>query len=529
MKSLCLRLGVFCKKNYNMVMFAAIFLFMLFVSTTKAGMHEDEFFTFGLSNASSWPMTNFKSFEYYQGDEIFASNFAVNEATRFNYENVYKLQAQDVHPPFYYYIIHTLTSIFTNPDHLMMVGIGLNIVLGLFVFLLMKAVVGIYIEDPRRASLMSMIFTMSYGFMDGVMFIRMYVLLALITMFLFYLLAKHLPRDKQPLWMYLLLYITVIVGTLTQYFFMIYLFFLCLVYGVLLLCRKKIVPVILGMVSVGAGLYTSYLLFPEMLYHIFSSYRGTEAIGNAKVDGFRGHIAGYLEVINEYLFGGIFPVVAIVLLVIFILSVKKIEFKKIEFEKYILLVVPTIFALIVLLKVAPYVEARYIYSQFFLIFLSVYLLGYYITMAYNPKYDKWFVTTMILVTALSYIRPISNCYVEEKDNLAVVNELKDQAEVCIYVYEKYSEWRIQNNMLEVKEFDNVIFMPFENLIWNLQPDVFSDYDSIFLFVDGRTNVKEEAKVDETAKGIAETMKTANELEHVDELFQFGYAKAFYIY
>lgn len=149
------------QKTKLAILITALCLVMLFFIGQKQGFHCDEIFSYGSSNSAyegvfysyreKTPMHFFleekifqdgnifdwaKRFKYYfidnkqeKDDYIYAKmvsekmiwrtredaqNYVEAKDNRFNYVSVYYNQLQDVHPPLFYMLVHTVSSIFNN-------------------------------------------------------------------------------------------------------------------------------------------------------------------------------------------------------------------------------------------------------------------------------------------------------------------------------------------------------------------------------------------------------------------------------
>lgn len=149
------------QKTKLAILITALCLVMLFFIGQKQGFHCDEIFSYGSSNSAyegvfysyreKTPMHFFleekifqdgnifdwaKRFKYYfidnkqeKDDYIYAKmlseemlwrtaedaqNYVETKDNRFNYVSVYYNQLQDVHPPLFYILVHTVSSIFNN-------------------------------------------------------------------------------------------------------------------------------------------------------------------------------------------------------------------------------------------------------------------------------------------------------------------------------------------------------------------------------------------------------------------------------
>ncbi|MBM6901086.1 hypothetical protein H6B10_15440, partial [Gemmiger formicilis] len=69
-------------------------------------------------------------------------------------------------------------------------------------------------------------------------------------------------------------------GCLTQYFFLVFCFFFCGLFGLWLLGTRRFKTACLYAVAEFGGLGAAYLAFPTMKEHIFSGSRGQQAAGS---------------------------------------------------------------------------------------------------------------------------------------------------------------------------------------------------------------------------------------------------------
>lgn len=104
----------------------------------KEGFFLDEIYSYGLSNSSyvpflSWlhggeQVANGKLPEAVFTQSEFLNYVAPQGSTRFDYASVYYNQTQDVHPPLFYFLLHTVCSLFPG-SFTKWTGLGMNFVL----------------------------------------------------------------------------------------------------------------------------------------------------------------------------------------------------------------------------------------------------------------------------------------------------------------------------------------------------------------------------------------------------------------
>ena len=288
------------KQQYILVMAVLLLLqlaVLLYYGGRKAGFHEDELYTYYSSNKTAGLFVNDR--QWTQGEEL-RNDFVVLGGEGFRYDVVWQMQSWDVHPPLYYFLFHTVCSLFPGVFSKWL-GIAVNLIayVGSYILLAYTAYTAVRcggaaecreeVWGEKRAELLSFLVCLFWGFsgavISGVMFIRMYQLL---TFFVLLCLSLHLRavfRQDFRIRSFLLpLALTVFFGFLTQYYYIIFHFFLGAGFCFYLLRKKKIRELFSYAAACAAGLLAALIYYPPALSHIFRGYRGTEAVsefGNA--------------------------------------------------------------------------------------------------------------------------------------------------------------------------------------------------------------------------------------------------------
>ena len=137
---------------------------------------------------------------------------------RFNYENVWKNQAADVHPPLYYVFIHTICSFFPGV-FTKWFGIAFNVlclgIINILAFLIGEKI----FQKESMGLLFAGINGTLYITMNMVLFIRMYALMTVFTMAIILLFLRYKDCSKFKWGFWIQLYLYSVLGTLTQYYF----------------------------------------------------------------------------------------------------------------------------------------------------------------------------------------------------------------------------------------------------------------------------------------------------------------------
>ena len=186
----------------------------------------------------------------------------------FSYEQVIRNQAEDVHPPLYYLLLHTAYSFHPGASSLW-IGLGIN----LFFYLMNCALLYWLLVRNTRSLLTPFVGMLLYAFNPIVIklltLLRMYQMVSTFS-FLFLFFGTEIVIHRKP--MYPALLITTILGGLTHYYFYYAVLCMCLVFGVGLLVQKRFLPFLYSVVCVGLGTVLNFFVFfPATRDHLFSS------------------------------------------------------------------------------------------------------------------------------------------------------------------------------------------------------------------------------------------------------------------
>ncbi|MCR4841396.1 MAG: glycosyltransferase family 39 protein [Lachnospiraceae bacterium] len=229
----------------------------------KDGLHSDESWSFGLANSHEKP-----NFFYYDGTaedeyknewitgETFKDYITVNPGQEFDYGNVIYNLKQDIHPPLYFLILHTICSFFPGQFskwYSFPINIVAFVILQFFLFALVRKL--------TKSDLAGYVVVAFYGFsgagLNTFVFARQYALLAMFGVMLMYFHLSFLTADakKQKIRATIALFITTALGSLTHYFFLPFAFMMAVLFCFGYLIKKnwaKLVSYALAMLS-GVG------------------------------------------------------------------------------------------------------------------------------------------------------------------------------------------------------------------------------------------------------------------------------------
>lgn len=274
----------------------------------KNGYFVDEVYTYELANYEDTFFS--KSDEYLNSwvdGAFFQEAMSVDGLGDLDYSNVYHNQEKDVHPPIYYFVIHTVSALF-HGNVSKWIGILPNMFFCLVTTVLLYLVAARLFPNRVLALLAAAMWAWSVGAMTTAVFIRMYALLTCIAMALVLVHLKALEdvrRDKLRKRTAALLFVVTLLGILTQYYFLVFCFFLCGIFFLYLCATRRWKLLAAYTVLEGGALCAAVAIFPKMLFHILGGSRGKEAFENAATSGgLWDSLKSVFSIMSKQLFNG---------------------------------------------------------------------------------------------------------------------------------------------------------------------------------------------------------------------------------
>lgn len=302
---------------------------------------------------------------------------AASESNTFNYASVYYNQRGDVHPPFFYILLHTICSVFQGVFSKWF-GLGLNMVI------LLLALVAIYHMcekhfGGRKIALAAVcMYAFSVGFMSTAMFIRMYALLTLMTILCTHVHLNILKADfRFNKKLSTALFFTVLGGYYTQYYFVLYAIGIAVVIVILMVLKRKWKDIFSYVLTLGGAAVTGIAIWPFAIKHVFGGYRGQASLDILQTGSFYWYKAEYmLNHIVDNIFGGMkwLPIMIGVLGLGMGLVLRRKEF---QYAKAAILVIPIVFYTLIVGQISPFLTDRYVMCTYpFWCIMSIVAIGY---------------------------------------------------------------------------------------------------------------------------------------------------------
>lgn len=472
----------------------------------------DELFTYTSSNnaqiqAFDMPLNEWLDREWY------LSQGAAMEGHTFDYGIPYRNQEADVHPPFYYMLMHTLCS-FVPGKISIAVGVGLNMALMVGCTILLYLISREIFKNRVIGLVVAGLFGVTYGACNTVLFVRMYTLFTLLILVHTYIYLKFLEEERISLRVYVLLGATLVLGVLTHYYFILLASFLAVWYFVKFWLQRCFREQSYLHVTAELSALICLAVFPAMWNHIFNDYRGKGARQSLlELSGFRGNLKAMFQILNEQLFGGFFWLVfgaAILLLVIYLMKNRSFPWKDLGKLYPIFFMTAAYFILVT--KIAPYMTDRYLMPLYPFIYIIVvggfcWFLGKLIL----PQRAMALCAVAFLgMSGAKLIRDTPGyVYPEFPKHLQLASEYSDT--YCVYIDREYNWWEYYDVIQLLKEYKGFYCISYGNITADIEVamQALEEEEKVVVYVgDSELNEEITAYIQDTVG--------ANEMELLDE-------------
>ena len=315
------------------------------------------------------------------GDKI-KNMLVVGKDEVLRYDIVYYNQTQDVHPPLYYFLLHTASAL-SFGNFTKWTGIILNILIFIGISFTLYVIGKKVFKSTIWAIVLVAIYGVSTGAIFSTIFIRMYELLILFVLLYLIKVIDILKKniiDKEDITKKDMLELVTIfvLGMLTHYHFIIISVLISLVLFIIMLFKKVKISRICTYVGINIlGLLIYSAIYPSFYTHMFGTQRGTESTGNLlNLADYADRIKRGINVFDVNIFGEVGKIIIpIFILFITLAVIKKIlenGLKKVEekdgkkeetecIDKYILgiVIISTIIYFMLVSKIVPFMSIRY--------------------------------------------------------------------------------------------------------------------------------------------------------------------------
>ena len=222
-------------RNYITLLFILLVttFLVLVLGRNKLAMENDEYYSYGLSNYGI--SICFKEGIKEDPKEVFQDYFY---ASGLGLDEIWNNQKNDVHPQLYY-LCFKVFELLTNHIWDLQNGILLNTLFHICNIIIMYFIL-------KRLKFNNFITLLGTGFyaclptvLENVLFVRMYTLAATFILLLSLLFVSGCTEKRVNYKFYIALCIVSVGGTLTHYYFLVYLFYSCFIWGIYLLRDRQ--------------------------------------------------------------------------------------------------------------------------------------------------------------------------------------------------------------------------------------------------------------------------------------------------
>ena len=325
------------KRELPYIIFLIVVIVHIFllcqIGLKREYMFTDEVYSYGLANSENYSFLdpdNNPTLLNWTKNSFFSNYIKYDETAPFSFRAAFVNQANDVHPPLYYCLLHIVCYFFKDYVYSPIPGLFLNLLMIPLIDGLLFYISRCIFSNSYLALSAVVLWSFSAAGLSNAVFIRMYLLMTLFVLLLIayhYFVLKHesflqlLTKHKQPksFIRYLILYVSlcaiITLGGLTHYYFYFFAATLGLCVCVYLLILKKYRLLVAYGSALWLGVGVAFAIFPSAIHHIFG-YRGSYATGHLGSFTFSKFYENF-KFINDSLLGGCFlPLIIAVILFI---------------------------------------------------------------------------------------------------------------------------------------------------------------------------------------------------------------------
>ena len=536
------------KENKKWFFLMTIIMMLQFIVASyfcmqKQGYHYDEYYSYYSSNVTYGLVPTDRAWK--DVNEI-KSEFMVLEGEQFRYGLVKTMQSFDVHPPLYYMVLHTICSLFPGVFSKWF-GLGINLFFFVICYWMMaKIAYHVFHENKNMALLTCLLFGFQAGVLSGITFIRMYMML---TMWCLASMIWHIPGWEKGLKFSfkraMVLFVLVMLGFLTHYYYAVFLFFLA-AYNCLhnWWGRKDFKGSVLYGCVVCSGMVVAVILYPYCLGHIFRGYRGTEATG-AFFDFSNTflRIDFFTKLMNESVFGGAFWFFLILAVVLWIAWYVKGGKKKVirDFAKenqgmmqigfvtlgYFLVVAKT--ALLNAEEANRYELPIYGFCMLLIIGAIYYPLKYFTQKERNGEIrskisQKMILFTSIVLAGMALLFQLVSVgkgnvqflYKEDRVNVQWAAEHKD--DTVVFLYNPNNAWMVWDESEELMQYEEIYFISLADES-RIEDEKLQETDEMYVYA---------ARTEAAEKLIDKMIEDNSKLEQKEKIRELLYFDLYYV-
>ncbi len=368
----------------------------------KNHFHIDEVFSFSYINNPNMTVTRESDFfnKWHDGD-FFHDKLTVQQEERFNYKVVTINTGREVHPPVYYWFLHTAVALFSVDKIPKECSIYLNMMFFVVSMLLLYRLGNEVLKNSYHSLVVCLFWGLSVAAISNTLLARMYELAVLTTLLTMWLTVRALSKTKISYKDYLFISLSVLFGFLNHYYFLVYIFFVFVTVTFVLIREKRLKEALIYFISLLLSGVASVAIFPPLIHHIFFGSRGTGSVESLQsVGNYLNKLSAYYKIVDICLFWNILFIILPMLSCLFYLSFKKSkkDVMLLSYSPMKLIFISTLLYFGVIVVVTPFNVLRYV--QPILPFFMLVLVFAIYNFVPAVKYQKGIVFMLILISSV---------------------------------------------------------------------------------------------------------------------------------
>ncbi len=446
---------------------------MIAAISYKCNYHLDETYSYALSNQRGGMEFRIKDGKKYTSvGKMYLDYLTVRPGQRFDYSNVWRNQSEDVHPPFYYALLHTICSFFPKTFSNWFAG-SINIIFAVLTLFVLRKLSRYFLDSTFLINSLSLAFALSTGVLSSATFFRMYVTAMFWVTLLAYCYVRKINENEREREFLARVSVVTLFGALTHYYCIIYAILTSVLYGVYLLLGKRYKETLRFCLAMAGTGVVSCLVFPAMIQHIFSGSRGLEVFSNAvNISDLFERMDFFWKKIDIQLFGGFSFSLILTIIILLLLYTKEKDIKECvkadsiihnkSVMSYLLTLIPVMTYFLIVSKITVYQSERYMVPVYALSFWMALLLLVNLLHLLLPVKRANFTAVLLLcvITAGSWMNakwPF--LYLNSKTFLEKAAGYKNTDCVCLYNEKRFL---IGLQFLEVKNYKSIRLMHYKD-------------------------------------------------------------------
>lgn len=462
-------------KKTNIILILIILLqivFKIYVDYNKEDFYIDEIYSYGLMNYKQAFIFEEPTFlENWHDQKYFDDYVTISEEDKYNFKPVIENQKEDFHPPFYYLLLRIASS-FSIGRFTKWTGLILNLVIyvicSLVVFKIGKKIFG----SEKYALLLVLLYGFSKFSTENTLFIRMYQLLELQILLLTNWFIENCYQSKVKNSSYIKLGIIIILGTLTQYYFMLFLITLIVLQIIRNIKKKSFKDIIKLLTVVVLSEIIIYMIFPAYTTQVKGNSKRSNQYAVSTIEIIKEKLnreKDYLEIVDNHMFNikisEVLVVMAGIGCIIATSELIKNYKKRIKLKvntRVNTILVPTLFYWTVVTLTSPYIDIRYLLPILvYMLILIIYILKKELEILIKDKKIVFITITIFSILISMTSLKDNKLEYQYKGNKELIENLRQYKEIpCIYMYGGFGV--LQNGFLNdynyIRQFDNVYIM-----------------------------------------------------------------------